>query len=261
MIVREMPNGQLLCLNQTTHAHMAAQFVRHWGNADFAVPTPYAEVMLAVSQHDNGWYEWELRPRLCANGYPMDFLQDDEPLAKLDLWRLSVSRVYSQHPYAALLVGRHAAWLYQGALSQIGDPAVRGQVVAFIDEQLKLPDKVRALFHADPDVSAWLDEAVLDANTRLLQFGDFAVLQIAIPWANQRVMPRCPRNHHDHVDIHMVYDEQTIHFDPWPFGVDHFTVTIHGKLLSERHFPNETAYHTALAAAPLHQLRWDVVKG
>lgn len=260
MIVREMPNGQVLCLNQTTHAHMAAQFCQHWGNADFEPPTPHAEVMLAIAQHDNGWYEWELQPRLCANGYPMDFLQDDDPLGKLNLWRLSVSRVYSQHPYAALLVGRHAAWLYQGALSQVADPVVRGQVVAFIEEQLALPDRVRRLFHEDPTFSAWLTDEVLDANTRLLQFGDFAVLQIAIPWGNQRVMPQCPLNHREQVDIQMRYDEQTIHFDPWPFGVDRFTVTIHGKLLSEHHFADEPAYHAALAAAPLHQLCWDVVR-
>ena len=55
MIVREMPNGQLLCIHQTSHALMAEEFCRHWGNADFAAPTPYAETMLAIAQHDNGW--------------------------------------------------------------------------------------------------------------------------------------------------------------------------------------------------------------
>ncbi len=261
MIVREMPNGQLLCLNQTTHALMAEQFVRQWGNNDFAKPTPYAEMMLAVSQHDNGWYEWELRPRLCADGYPMDFLKDDEPLAKLDLWRLSVSRVYAQHPYAALPVGRHAAWLYQGALAQITDAAVYQQTVAFIAEQEALVAHVRHLFADDRCFREWLSEDALNANTRLLQFGDFAVLQVAIPWGNARVMPQCPLNHHEHVDIQMRFDEQTINFDPWPFGVADFTVTIHGRLLNQRYFPNEAAYHTALAEAPLHQLRWQVGRG
>ena len=40
MIVREMANGQLLCIHQTTHALMAEQFCRHWGNGDFARPLP-----------------------------------------------------------------------------------------------------------------------------------------------------------------------------------------------------------------------------
>ncbi len=260
MIVREMPDGRVLCINQTTHAHMAEQFCRHWGNADFAPPTPHAEVMLAIGQHDNGWYEWELRPRLCANGYPMDFLQDDEPIAKLDLWRLSVDRVYSQHPYAALLVGRHAAWLYEGALSQITRPTVRAEVTRFIAEQTKMVQQVRQVLAEDRYFDPWLTDDALDANTRLLQFGDFAVLQIAIPWANERIMPHCPLNHQEWVDIHMWYDESYIHFDPWPFCVDHFTVSIHGKLLSQRYFSDEAAYHAALALAPLQKLEWVVAK-
>jgi len=261
MIVREMPNGQLLCLNQTTHAWMAAEFIRHWGNADFAQPTPYAEMMLAVSQHDNGWYEWELRPRLTADGYPMDFLKDDEPLAKLELWRLSVNRVYAQHPYAALPVHRHAAWLYQGALEQITDDQIRQATVAFIEEEKPLLAKIRHLFGTDPTFAPLLSDATLDANTRLLQFGDFAVLQVAIPWANERTLPKCPLNHREQVDIHMRYDDKTITFDPWPYGVDTFTVAIHGRLLNERYFASEAAYHAALATAPLQQLQWEVTRG
>ncbi len=261
MIVRAMPNGQLLCINQTTHALMAAQFVRHWGNADFAKPTPYAEMMLAVSQHDNGWYDWELRPRLCANGYPMDFLRDDEPLAKLDLWRLSVSRVYAQHPYAALPVGRHAAWLYQGSLDQIADTQVKQETIAFIAEQEALVPQVRQLFAGNRQFTEWLSEEALNANTRLLQFGDFAVLQVAIPWGNERVMPKCPLNHREQVDIRMSFDEKVIVFDPWPFGVDGFEVSIHGRLLDQRYFESDVDYHAALVEAPLHELSWNVTRG
>lgn len=261
MIVRAMPNGQVLCLNQTTHAHMAAKFVRHWGNADFAPPSPYAEMMLAVSQHDNGWYEWELQPRLCADGYPMDFLKDDDPLSKLELWRLSVNRVYAQHPYAALPVHRHAAWLYQGALHLIKDEQIRQATVAFIEDEKPLVAQVRRLLGDDPYFAPLLRDAALDANTRLLQFGDFAVLQIAIPWANERVMPQCPLNHHEQVDIQMRFDDETITFDPWPFGVDEFTVSIHGRLLNQRHFASEGAYQVALAEAPLHFMSWTVCRG
>lgn len=59
MIVRELADGRLLCIRQTSHALMAAAFCRHWGNADFAPPAPYEPVLLAIAQHDNGWTEWE----------------------------------------------------------------------------------------------------------------------------------------------------------------------------------------------------------
>ena len=49
-----------------------------------------------------------------------------------------------------------------------------------------------------------------------------------------------------------------ITFDPWPFGSDSFTVSVHGKLLSQRAFPDHESYHAALAAAPFAQLTWTV---
>ncbi|MEZ4618419.1 MAG: DUF3891 family protein [Caldilineaceae bacterium] len=141
------------------------------------------------------------------------------------------------------------------------DDRIRRETIKFIEEQQALPAQVRHLFRDHSAFSPWLCEAALDANTRLLQFGDFAVLQVAIPWANERIVPKCPINHHEQVDIQMRYDDQQIHFDPWPFGIDSFEVSIHGRLLNQRHFADEAAYHAALAAAPLQPLRWQVVRG
>ncbi|MBV7337165.1 DUF3891 family protein [Chloroflexi bacterium TSY] len=89
-------------IKASTHAVMAAAFCRHWGNADFARPKPYEIVMLAIEQHDNGWYEWELSSKLRADGYPMDFIHDDDPFGKIELWRRGINRAYAQHPYAAI---------------------------------------------------------------------------------------------------------------------------------------------------------------
>jgi len=260
MIVREMANGQLLCIHQTTHALMAEQFCRHWGNADFVRPLPYVATMLAITQHDNGWYEWELHPRLRRDGYPMDFLHDDDPLGKVQLWRRGVDRVFAQHPYAALLVGRHAALLYQGDLPNLTG-TVYQYVAEFIADQRMLLDVVRHAYAGDDRYSALLADEVVDANTRLLQFGDHAGLQVTVPWPTQHRMANCPLNTHERIEIEMRYDDAEITFAPWPFGVDHFAVEIHGKLLSARHFTNEEAYHAALAEAPLLRLVWQVVKG
>jgi len=259
MIVREMPNGQLLCIHQTTHALMAEQFCRHWGNQDFAQPVPYVATMLAIAQHDNGWYEWELRPQLRADGYPMDFIHDTNPLGKVAMWRRGVDRVFEQHPYAALLVGRHAALLYESDLLNLSDE-VYEYVAEFIADQRMLVDVVRHAYAGDNRYRELLGDDYVDANTRLLQFGDYASLQVSIPWAAQKQLPNCPLNVQERIDIHMSYNEHDINFAPWPFGVDHFTVEVHGKLLSERYFANTEAYHTALAEAPMLRLTWQVVR-
>lgn len=260
MIVRELPNGQLLCLNQTTHAYMAEQFCRHWGNHHFDLPNPYAATMLAIGQHDNGWYEWELAPKLRADGYPLDFLHDPDGVGKVGLWRRGVKRIFEQHPYAALLVGRHAALLYEGSLGEITDPAVRKAVLAFIAEQQQLLITVRTLYHQEPAMAEALSEQAIDANTHLLQFGDFAALQVSIPWGPERIMKNCPFHGHERINITMRHAGMQVTFDPWPFSVDHFTVTVHGKVINQRYFADEPAYHAALAAASLQQLTWQVTR-
>jgi hypothetical protein len=219
--------------------------------------------MLAIAQHDNGWYEWELRPRLRRDGYPMDFMHDDDPIAKVALWRRGVDRVFEQHPYAALLVGRHAALLYEGDLPNLTGPENKGvaeQVAAFIADQQMLVEVVRHAYAEDSRYCDLLKPAVVDANTRLLQFGDHTSLQVLIPWGAQSELRNCPLNTQERISITMRHSDQTITFSPWPFGVENFAVEIHGKLLSERQFVNEESYHAALAEAPLRRLSWQVVK-
>lgn len=259
MIIREMANGQLLCIHQTSHALMAEQFCRHWGNADFAHPLPNEATMLAIAQHDNGWYEWELHPRLRSDGYPMDFIHDTDLLGKVRLWRRGVARVYAQHPYAALLVGHHAALLYGNDLPNLsGD--LREAVAEFMADQQRLLDVVRHAYANDDGYGAFLTDDAVDANTRLLQFGDRASLQVIMPWATQHQLFNCPLTVQERITVEMRYSAHEITFAPWPFGVDCFAVEIQGKLLSERHFTNEETYHAALAEAPLLRLSWQVVK-
>src|SRR5215211_7768088 len=99
MIVRTQPNGQLLCINQTSHALMAAEFCRYWGNNDFAKPSPYEVVLNAIAQHDNGWYEWEAAAQTDAEGAPLAFIPGPPFREKLTLWQRGIERAAAQHPY------------------------------------------------------------------------------------------------------------------------------------------------------------------
>ncbi len=258
MIVREMANGQLLCINQTTHSMMAAAFCCRWGNDEFAPPVPYEAVMLGIAQHDCGWFSWEQAPRLRLDGYPMDFLHGPVGIEKLQLWQDGIDRVYLQHPYAGLIAGQHAAWMHAESLSSISEEE-RCSTLAFINAQTERIEKTRRHWRDNGTDGELLDEVALIANTHLLQFGDTASLQVTMPWSGERVFPQCPLSHcGDHVPIHMVHDGQEISFEPWPYGCDSFTVSVHGKLLDRRTFADHEAYHAALAAAPFTQLTWTV---
>lgn len=258
MIVRPLPDDRLLCINQTSHALMAEEFCRAWGNDDFARPQPYTAVMAGIAQHDNGWFEWEQRPRLRADGYPMDFMHGPTGAEKIAQWQTGVDRAAAQHPYAGLLVARHAVRLYQRYVEQL--PAdEQADVAAFVARQAELTAQVRRLWGEDAVFGPALQESRLAANTHLLKFGDSASLATLTPWGSPTVLAHCPLDGEDaYVDIVMSVGEDVITFDPWPFGVEAFTVAIHGRVLPQTHFADDAAYRRALSAAPLLRLTWQV---
>ena len=259
MIVRNQPNGQLLCIHQTSHALMAAEFCCHWGNSEFATPTPYTAVMNAIGQHDNGWYEWECAPEIREDGVPMDFMHGPTTKVKRELWQRGIDRAAAQHPYAGLMVSRHATLLYTGDLARL-DEDERSATEAFIARQKKYTDAIRQKLANDAELHQAASEPVLMAHTRLLQFGDSSSLQVSVPWSNERIFPHCPVDFAGtYATLTMRWEGDEITFDPWPFGVDHFTASIHGRLLDQHTFPSNTAYQAALASAPIHSLTWHVV--
>lgn len=259
MIVHTLPDGQLLCIHQNSHALMAAEFCRHWGNRDFARPAPDAPVLLGIALHDNGWMEWEAAAQVRDDGYPMDFLHGPSSHEKLAIWQRGVARAFAQHPYAGLLVGQHAAALYAADLDRLqGDE--QAAVAAFIAEQEALVADVRK--KVAPDLARALSPVTLAAHTRLLQFGDTASLQVCMPWGSTRTFAGCPVDFAgETTEIHMAWEGTTIHFTPWPVGVDRFSVSIHGRRLATTHFASHAAYQAALDAAPYGTLSWDVVPG
>lgn len=259
MIVRRLPDERLLCINQTAHATMAEAFCRHWGNADFARPEPFDAVMLAIGQHDNGWLEWEQRPRLRPDGYPMDFVNDDDALGKVALWQRGIERVAAQHPYSGLLVANHAAILYGVYAGRNLDETTQQAIQGFVDDVGVRAATLRAAWCNVREAEAWLDPRCVLANTRLLQFGDMASLQVIMPWEPRRNLQHCPVDFAGaETTITMTYDDTTTCFDPWPFGVPEFTVSIFGRVLERTHFVDDAAYHAALAAAPFQMLTWRV---
>lgn len=262
MIARKMGDGRLLCVHQTTHGLMAAQFCRHWGNVDFATPQPYTPVMMAIAQHDNGWYEWELAPRLCVDGFPMDFMTHTHQTEKTILWQRGIDRVWAQHPYAALLVSRHASILYEKFLDQGAyEGENRRAVIGFLADQKGMMERARRLLGGDLDLLAAMQPEFIETNTRLLQFGDQASLQISVPWSAETTLTHCPLDYTGAtVEMRMRYNDQTISFDPWPYGVDQFEVTLEGYLIEGDHFADEADYHRALAEASFYRKTWNVMR-
>jgi hypothetical protein len=113
MMISGRKDSRLVLVLQTDHSRVAGLLAAHWGNAEFAEPAPYASMVLAAQEHDGGWWDWEIRPTLSREGYPIDYVGSIKQLGAvwLDFYRHGIERVAERDPYAGLIVLLHAVEL------------------------------------------------------------------------------------------------------------------------------------------------------
>lgn len=106
-------SGSLLFVTQPDHARFAAELLALW-RADGLPDHPRrAELLFAVREHDNGWREADAAPRWNAGeGRPHDFITMPRE-ERIEIWQRGTARFAGEHPYATLLITRHALRLHQ----------------------------------------------------------------------------------------------------------------------------------------------------
>lgn len=173
----------------------------------------------------------------------------------------SIAHTLNTHTQPFVLIGRHASLLYAPIVDSTSFDELRSHMSEFIADQQLLLEYVRHRQRHNNALIQPLQEEIVETNTRLLQFGDTASLQVSVPWPNQRTISMCPLDGQgEYVDIAMEYDQTNIRFDPWPYNVDKFEVCMEGWLLPQNTYSTVDEYHTALAEAPFYQRIWKVVK-
>jgi Protein of unknown function (DUF3891) len=110
VLIRPDGDGSL-AIGQLSHAWLAGQLARAWGNDRFGEVEPREEIVLGAQQHDIGWASVDLEPRFNPQtGLPQNFL---ELTARqhLAIWRGAPDRLMSQSAHAALVVSLHGSSL------------------------------------------------------------------------------------------------------------------------------------------------------
>jgi hypothetical protein len=110
MIIQDLGASQLL-ITQPDHAALAGRIMRHW-TADHLPQSPRrADILLAITEHDNGWREVDATPIVDpATGALLDFVHAPDDVRQ-GVWPRGVGRL-SHVPYAAALVAQHASHIY-----------------------------------------------------------------------------------------------------------------------------------------------------
>jgi hypothetical protein len=257
----------------------------------YYAPTDYSErqreeVILAIAQHDNGWWEWEASPSIDpADGLPYGLTDENRETARdtLDRWHAAASRLADRHLYAALLISMHPTWLYRFAFADlvedhdepfrhplfgtadaaktlVADPILTRALIAKEEaRQAQLISRLRR----DP---AWRDAAdplQLNPHVRLLQLMDALSLLLCMGSDASMNLPHIPRGGwDDRVTLAWQPQEgQRIICSPYPFVVDPLRVFVPVRMVEDPAGAKGVAPLVRLHAAPLQTVRFEVVAG
>lgn len=109
----ENAEDRLRLITQPDHAHFSAELLSLFRTGGLPEHPRRAELLFAVREHDNGWRETDAAPRWSPEtGRPHDFLTLPRE-ERIELWQRGTARYAGTHPYAALLITRHAIQLHQ----------------------------------------------------------------------------------------------------------------------------------------------------
>jgi hypothetical protein len=252
-------------VHQPDHARVAGYLAAHWGGSgDFVkpghyVPSPHAElfrqeVVHAIAEHDNGWWEWEASPSIDLSDHlPLSLQQQgsqnhDEGLKR---WRLGVPRFIESHPYISLLISLHSYWLYAFAFEDasneeafrhplFGSSASIRKLVPdpellqeFLAEQQRIQAKLKGRLQQDPVWGRALDQSQLLPAVRLLQLMDALSLLLCFGGQQQRRLIDIPRSSwDDRIAIDwMPGEKRRIVCDPYPFDKDPLEVFLPARII------------------------------
>ena len=300
-MLKTIQNDKLYMITQPDHAQIAGYLEAHWGNEEFNAPGYFHksddherlkdEIVLAVSEHDNGWWEWEATPQLNDNdGLPMNLTEFLTNLQEgMNRWRLALPLFSKNHPYASLLMSFHAYWLYAQNVFDDPDPAFLHPLVrkttlleyTFEDEKLENAtnfmtelENMQAEFITkvknNPETAHWVEEEHLKPNARFLQLMDALSLSLCsnlIP-PNKGDAVGLGDDEFDLLDVPRKswQDRVTIKIqpkglkrivcEPYPFNTDPLPVFVPAKIFDlpvEKHSNFQTHWHSQ----PIQQMYYE----
>jgi len=247
VLVRATGDGAVV-IGQLSHAWLAGQLARAWGNEQLLGAEPFEGVVLGAQQHDIGWSSFDLRPPLNRDsGLPRNFLElsVEEHLA---IWRAAPERLLSQSAHAALVVSMHGSSLSQLRASAVPEQA--GALRGHIEEEYARQAQLRA--------ALGVSEGQAERTRRQMWTWDGLSLALCMGWRpfTSKDVP----THEGPIDIELRDGEGSdgvSTLDPWPFAADRVRVCCEARTLESRH-QDETQMQEALARATPKTLTFEL---
>jgi hypothetical protein len=249
----------LSVIRQTDHAMLSGFLAREWGNGLFRRPDLFESFCVAVREHDNGWCEWELLPRLDPKTHiPYTFMSvpTEEHIA---LYQRGIERLASVDRYAALLVSLHCTALYDRSRATIPGYSAKyvksteTQVVNEFLQQLKLQQlRLKVDLRANPTTKNLAEEKSLERNLGVLEALDRLSLYFCLNFLDGATVENVPL----HIERETVnwelrpFGENGVTLSPYPFRRNPLSISILARRVSKREYADDLDFQKTLAFAP-----------
>ena len=242
MIVNQLSNGWEVIF-QRAHEMLAMQIAQYWKKEQR--PERWAELLSAISEHDNQQEGWGKNRHLTATGAPIDFTLKGFSLEQAR-GVTEVSKYKSR--YVSLLISMHTSYLYESLRGQ------NKETDQFLDDQLELQ-------------SNWMKSLRISKSeaTRaynLLQWNDRCSLVLCknqLPADERRL--EVFEDTEGNTNFIWQRKDKSIGVDPWPFEESEFRVWVESRTLEQLQFKNDEELAQTLLAADVEEKVWVFRKG
>jgi hypothetical protein len=231
MIVRPLGDS-LLLITQPDHAHLAGAAM---GRATALASHPRrASVLLAISEHDNGWAEPDSQPIIGSDGDVADFIT--APVAvRQGVWPRAVLHLAGD-PWAAALVAQHAITVYDRFRSDDAWTQFFADMEALRDNRLAR-------------TTLQLDDLV--ADYAFVRLGDLISLTFCTGWTTPQ----------HYAEWTVQRDENTVLVTPDLFGGEAVSLGIEGTEIPKRRYQSDRDLQEEIAKGRKRRLSGSVSHG
>lgn len=257
MIVQDQ-GDQLILIRQTDHAALAGFFAREWGNNMFSRPEPHGSFLLAATDHDNGWTEWEQKPRIDPATF-LPYTYTSIPTADhIELYLRGIDRLVKTDHYAGLLVSMHGAALYDRALATLPGYSAKyvksdeNQIVNEFVQRLRLQQlRLKVDLRANPSTKEFVEEKALQRNSRRFESLDRLALYFCQSPLDDATIDAVPvDNEGNEVDWELHPQGATVFLAPYPFRRDPLEFSILARKVPKRRYADSLDFQKVLARSP-----------
>lgn len=258
MMVFPYDGSRLLVVLQTDHSRVAGRLAAHWGNGTFAEPKPWFSMVLAAQEHDNGWWEWELKPTLNDQAKPPDYVSAGGIARDVHVAfdRNGIARVLEQDRYAGLMVSMHQAGLNNqgfGMLPHMPDRSAMPEVAQFLRQQEDLRGTLIEDLRRSQSLAPYVSDERVWTNYKLIEvFDQLAQILCNRYPLNSPERKNGPPTILKHVPVAPGADDVTLTFEavdersavlrPYPFDVDPLAISFPARLVPNRAYTSEDEF-------------------